>query len=96
MAILSMSQGISIETGMKWDIFGGLKISLLGGESFFINKFIAESPGEITMAPPLPGDIHSMDLENAILYVQSGSFMAGTIDIDIDTKWGGSKTFFSR
>jgi uncharacterized protein (TIGR00266 family) len=95
-ALVGMSSGISIETGMKGGLFGGLKRSLLGGESFFINKFTAESPGEITMAPALPGDIHSMDLENEVLYVQSGSFMAGTIDIDIDTKWGGSKTFFSK
>ena len=95
-ALVSMSSGISIETGIKGGIFGGLKRSLLGGESFFINKFTAESPGEITMAPALPGDIHSMDLENEVVFVQSGSFMAGTIDIDIDTKWGGSKTFFSK
>ncbi|MCC7550364.1 MAG: TIGR00266 family protein [Methanobacterium sp.] len=95
-ALVSMSSGISIETGMKGGLFGGLKRSLLGGESFFINKFTAESPGEITMAPALPGDIHSMDLENEVLFVQSGSFMAGTMDIDIDTKWGGSKTFFSK
>lgn len=95
-ALVSMSSGISIETGMKGGLFGGLKRSLLGGESFFINKFTAESPGEITMAPPLPGDIHTMDMEDQTIYVQSGSFMAGTIDIDIDTKWGGAKTFFSR
>ena len=37
-----------------------------------------------------------MDLENEVIFVQSGSFMAGTIDIDINTKWGGSKTFFSK
>lgn len=95
-ALVSMSSGITIETGMKGGLFGGLKRSLLGGESFFINKFTAESPGEITMAPPLPGDIHTMDLENEVIFVQSGSFMAGTIDIDINTKWGGSKTFFSK
>ena len=95
-ALVSMSSGIHIETGMKGGLFGGLKRSLLGGESFFINKFTAESPGEITMAPPLPGDIHTMDLENEVIFVQSGSFMAGTIDIDINTKWGGSKTFFSK
>ena len=95
-ALVSMSSGISIETGMKGGLFGGLKRSLLGGESFFINKFTAESPGEITMAPPLPGDIHTMDMENEVIFVQSGSFMAGTIDIDINTKWGGSKTFFSK
>lgn len=95
-AFVSMSSGIKIETGIRGGLFKGLKRSLLGGESFFINKFIAEIPGEVTMAPPLPGDIHAMDLDNHRVFVQSGSFMAGTVDIDIDTKWGGSKTFFSR
>lgn len=95
-ALVSMSSNISIETGIKGGLFGGLKRSLLGGESFFINKFTARSPGEITMAPPLPGDIHAMDMEDQTIYVQSGSFMASTIGIDIDTSWGGSKTFFSR
>ncbi|MDI6644930.1 MAG: TIGR00266 family protein [Methanobacteriaceae archaeon] len=95
-ALVSMSSGISIETGMKGGLFGGLKRSLLGGESFFINKFTAESPGEINMAPPLPGDIHAIDLQEQMIFVQSGSFMSATTDIDIDTKWGGSKTFFSR
>lgn len=92
-ALVSMSSGITIETGMKGGLFGGLKRSLLGGENFFINKFTAESPGEITMAPPLPGDIHTMDLENEVIFVQSGSFMAGTIDIDINTKWEDQRHF---
>ena len=30
------------------------------------------------------------------LFIQSGSFLAATEEVDIDTKWGGSKTFFSR
>jgi uncharacterized protein (TIGR00266 family) len=28
--------------------------------------------------------------------VQSGSFLASTMGVDIDVKWGGAKTFFSR
>jgi uncharacterized protein (TIGR00266 family) len=28
------------------------------------------------------------------MYFQSGSFMASSPEIDIDTKWGGAKTFF--
>lgn len=95
-AMVSMSSGISMETTMKGGLFSGLKRSLLGGESFFINKFAAEKPGEITLAPPLPGDILDLDLDNQTVFVQSGSYMASTPEIEIDTKWGGSKTFFSR
>jgi uncharacterized protein (TIGR00266 family) len=61
----------------------------------FINTFTAERDAGITMAPAFPGDVRQMRLENETLFVQSGSYMASTGDIAIDTKWGGAKTFFS-
>lgn len=95
-AMVSMSDSIKIETGMKGGIMGGLKRSMLGGESFFLNTFEAEQPGEVSVAPALPGDIIALELAGQTLLVQSGSFLAATPDVEIDTKWGGGKTFFSR
>ena len=95
-AMVSMSDSIKIETGMRGGILGGLKRSMLGGESFFLNTFEAEQQGEVTIAPALPGDIMALDLAGQTLLIQSGSFLAATPDIEIDTKWGGAKTFFSR
>ena len=95
-AMVSMSDTIKMDTGMKGGILGGLKRSVLGGESFFLNTFEAEQPGEVTIAPALPGDILALELAGLPLMVQSGSFLASTPDVDIDTKWGGSRTFFSR
>ncbi len=95
-AMVSMSDSIKIETGMRGGILGGLKRSVLGGESFFLNTFEAEQQGEVTIAPALPGDIMALALAGQTLLIQSGSFLASTPDIKIDTKWGGAKTFFSR
>ncbi len=95
-AMVSMSSAISIETSMKGGLLGSLKRSVLGGESLFLNTFKAEGAGEVTFAPSLPGDIFAMELSNQTLYVQSGSYMVSTPGIDIDTKWGGAKTFISR
>ena len=95
-AMVSMSDTIKMDTGMKGGLLGGLKRSVLGGESFFLNTFEAEQPGEVTIAPALPGDILALELAGLPLMVQSGSFLASTPDVDIDTKWGGSRTFFSR
>ena len=95
-AMVSMSDSIKITTGTRGGILKGLKRSVLGGESFFINTFEAESAGEVTIAPPLPGDIVGLEVGEQPLLIQSGSFLAATPDVDIDTKWGGSKTFFSR
>ena len=95
-AMVSMSDSIKIDTGVKGGLLSGLKRSVLGGESFFLNTFSAELPGEVTIAPALPGDIVALDLTGQNLLVQSGSFLAATPDINVDTKWGGGKTFFSR
>jgi uncharacterized protein (TIGR00266 family) len=95
-AMVSMSDTIKMETSTRGGIMSGLKRSVLGGESFFLNTFTAEQPGEITVAPALPGDILSLEVANTAVFVQSGSFLAATPGVEVDTKWGGGKTFFSR
>jgi uncharacterized protein (TIGR00266 family) len=94
-AMVSMSEGIRMETKMQGGLFGALKRSVLGGESFFINTFIADAPGEVTLAPDLPGDIVEFPVDGET-YIQSGSYLASSEGIEIDTKWGGAKSFFSR
>ena len=94
-AMVSMSPSIRIETKMRGGLLGGLARKFMGGESFFLNTFRAEEPGEVTLAPALPGDVVHLELNNEVLMVQSGSYMACSTDISIDTQWGGAKTFFS-
>lgn len=93
--MVSMTEGISIETKAEGGILKSLGRAVLGGESFFLNTFSAQQAGEITFAPTLPGDIVAMQLSNQTVYVQSGSFLACTTGVEINTKWGGAKTFFS-
>jgi uncharacterized protein (TIGR00266 family) len=93
-AMVSMSDAITIQTDMKGGLMAGLKRSVLGGESLFINTFTANSPGELTLAPPLPGDVFTIELQGTLM-LQSGSLLALTADVAFDTKWGGAKTFFS-
>ena len=95
-AMVSMSDTIKIETSARGGLFGGLRRSVLGGESFFVNTFTAEQPGEVTIAPSLPGDIEAIELRNETLLVQSGSFLAATMNIEVDSQWGGARSFFSR
>ena len=95
-AMTSMSGGVEIETRAQGGLLKGLKRSVLGGESFFINTFRAPSGGELTVSPTLPGDIVHMPVDNsAALMVQSGSWLASDPDVQVDTKWGGGRTFFS-
>jgi len=96
-AMVSMSPGVTLETKIAGGIVASLKRSILGGESFFMNDYRAPAQGgEITLAPVLPGDMLVMDLKDETLVVQSGSYVASSEGIEIDTKWTGAQTFFAR
>ena len=96
-AMSGMSGGVEIETKAQGGLLGGLKRSVLGGESFFINTFSAGAgPGEVIVAPALPGDIIHLPVDGSkAIFVQSGSWLASEAGVTVDTKWGGAKTFFS-
>lgn len=95
-AMVSMSGGVEMQTSARGGLFGALKRSVLGGESFFMNTFEARDSGEVSFAPALPGDIYTVELDGETIFAQSGSFIASVGDVQIDTKWGGGKTFFSK
>lgn len=96
-AMVSMSADLSMETSAKGGFLKSLARAALGGESFFVNTFTA-SPrgGMVSLAPSLPGDIVEISLANQSVFVQSGSYLASSQGVSVDTSWGGAKTFFSR
>lgn len=96
-SMVSMSEGISLETRAAGGLLASLKRSLLGGESFFINEYQAPANGGvITLAPALPGDMLELGLDaGESLLVQSGCYVSSSPDIAVDTKFGGTKTFFA-
>jgi len=91
-----MSPGIEILTKAKGGVFGALTRGLLGGESVFTNTFTAKSKGKLGLAPAYQGDIIHHRLNSETLFIQSGSYMASSPELSLDTKWGGAKSFFSR
>ena len=93
-AMVTHTSGIDVETNASGGVFSSLKRSVLGGESFFVNTFRASEPASVTLAPPLPGDVLQRDLENETLYVQSSSYLAADGAIDVDTEFGGARSFF--
>jgi uncharacterized protein (TIGR00266 family) len=95
-AMVAATSGVNIETRAEGGILSSLSRRILGGESFFINTYRAPAEGgQVYLAPALPGDIVVLDLQGEELMVQSGGFLAASPGIDIDTKWGGAKTFFA-
>jgi uncharacterized protein (TIGR00266 family) len=96
-AMMAMSPDVDIQTSTQGGMLKGLKRSVLGGESFFMNTFTASGPdAQVVLAPALPGDIVTWPVTGNTVYLQSGSYLGSADSIDIDTKWGGAKTFFSK
>jgi uncharacterized protein (TIGR00266 family) len=95
-AMVSMTAGMQLQTRLEGGLLRSLSRSMLGGESFFVNVFQAPPEGgQINLAPTLPGDMMVLDMRNESLLVQGGSYVASSADIEIDTKWGGARTFFA-
>lgn len=86
-SMVSMSDGMAIETKAAGGLFKSLSRAVLGGESFFQNFYQAPANGgEITVAPDLPGDVLLLELQNEKLMVQAGSYLASELGIELNTK----------
>jgi uncharacterized protein (TIGR00266 family) len=93
-AMVSMSANIDLHSEMKGGVFGALKRAV-GGESAFVSTFTAKGgPGEVTFAPGAPGDVAGIEMQNQTFMVQSSSYLAGDMSLNVDTKFGGAKSFF--
>lgn len=96
-SMVYMSSNMEILTEAKGGVFGALKRSVLGGESFFMNTYTSRGGrGVIGLAPALSGDVVYRELSGETLFVTSGCYMASDPTLTIDTKFGGTKTLFAR
>lgn len=96
-AMVGKDTTVKLETKARGGIFKALKRSVLGGESFFQNTFSCDGkPGTLFLAPGINGSVQEHNLNDEALFIQSGSYLASTGDVEVDAKWGGAKTFFSR
>lgn len=93
---MAMTRGdVQMTTSTRGGFMKGLRRSL-GGESFFVNDYTSERGGVVGVAAILPGDMTRVALEGGgALLVQSGSWTASDPGVEVDSKWGGGKSFFS-
>ncbi len=95
-ALVSMTEGVQLQTRMEGGVLRSLQRTVFGGESFFLNIYRApDFGGQINLAPTLPGDMMILKMQSESLLVQGGSYVASSMGVEIDTKWGGAQTFFA-
>jgi len=67
-----------------------LKVTALGGESFFVNDYVARGNASIGLTGPPLGDIIRIEIQpSSGFIVQSGSYVASTSGVMLDTQWQG-------
>lgn len=96
-AMVARDSGIQMKTSMKGGLLAAAKRKLMGGESLFLNTFTSSAAGErLYIAPASEGDVMLMPVTPATdLILSSGAFVAADPGVELDTKWGGFKGFFS-
>ena len=89
-AMVFIKGNLKTETRMrKGGFLKSLKAAALGGESFFVNEFIAEEDNcKLGLTGNMLGDIEVIDVNEEFI-VQSGCFVGSTTDLTLDTKWQG-------
>ncbi|MBP2628319.1 MAG: hypothetical protein H6Q68_3030 [Firmicutes bacterium] len=86
-AMVSMASTIDVEGKMEGGLLGGIG-RMLAGEKFFFQTLNARrGPGEVLLAPAIPGDIVDVDLDGSYgLVVQKDGFLAGSMGIEVSSK----------
>src|SRR5436853_5992258 len=90
-AMVYMKGDIEIQIGTREGGFlKKIKVTALGGESFFVNDYIAHGDCSIGLTGPPLGDIVRLDVDSGSGFiVQSGSYVASTQGVTLDTQWQG-------
>jgi uncharacterized protein (TIGR00266 family) len=70
--------------------FKKIRVTALGGESFFVNDYVAHGECSIGLTGPPIGDIVRVEVrQGSGFIVQSGSYVASTPGVLLDTQWQG-------
>jgi uncharacterized protein (TIGR00266 family) len=89
-AMVFIKGNIETNTRMRKSGFlKSLKAAAFGGESFFVNEFIAHEDGcKLGLTGNMLGDIEVIHVDQEYI-VQSGAFVGSTGNLTLDTKWQG-------
>jgi uncharacterized protein (TIGR00266 family) len=91
-AMTYMTPNIEVNTRKREkSLWGSLGLSIIGGQSFWVNDFVAQNgAGEAAFVAAPVGDIKQLDIAPGSGYIiQKSAYIASTQGIDLDVKWEG-------
>jgi uncharacterized protein (TIGR00266 family) len=95
-AMVAKDTALQMKTQLQGGILAAAKRKMLGGESLFQNTFTATQAGQtLWLAAASEGDVDVFQVGSEPLMMASGAFLACAPGVQLDTKWGGARGFFS-
>jgi uncharacterized protein (TIGR00266 family) len=96
-AMVARDSGMQMKTSLQGGFLAAMKRKALGGESLFQNTFTATAPGQrLYFAPGPEGDVEVVNMDGYTpIFLNSGAYLGAPPSVTLDTKWGGTKGFFS-
>lgn len=89
-AMVSMDSTLDLQGQMKGGFFSALTRRLANGESFFQQHIEASrGPGDILLAPGLPGGIEVLDVGKSQYLLNDGAFLAANDSVDLTVQTQG-------
>jgi len=90
-AMTYMSPTIEMRTRARSNLWDTLKVGLLGGQSFFVNDYVASAgPGELGLVAAPVGDIEKLTLDGGSGYIiQKSAYIASGTTVNLDIQWQG-------
>jgi uncharacterized protein (TIGR00266 family) len=94
-AMSRMSSHLELKTRLVSGFLRSAIRRLVGGESLFISEYTAPQMAFVSVTPSCPGTILHRQMNGDSFYLTAGSFLACTPDMELRTKFGGMRSFFS-
>lgn len=86
-AMVTMDSTLKLKGTVRGGFFSSIGRKLLNNESFFQQSVEAEDgPGQILLAPNIPGDVLILDIGPRQYMLTDGSFLAATSDVQLSVK----------
>jgi len=95
-AMASMSSDVHMSTRFNGGAVQAVVKRVFGSESLFVNEFTANSPGEMVITQPFPGDIECIELKGNTLFLQPGAFLACEPGVNLGLGWAGIASFVGK
>ena len=90
-----MSGSMEVRGRLIGGFFKAMTRKLVGGESLILGEYSSPDGGIVALSPRIPGTILHRKLQDSALNLTAGSFLACTPGLEMKTRFGGMKAFFS-